>query len=83
MLLRVPPRLIGYRRALIVGVQVAIIPLAYLAAFALRFDFHPPPAEWVHFRTTVPYLLGIRLIVFQVLGLTVQNFGHRFDPTLE
>jgi FlaA1/EpsC-like NDP-sugar epimerase len=76
MLLRVSPRLIGYRRALILGVNVAIIPLAYAAAFTLRFEFHPPPAEWAHFWTTVPYLLGLRLLVFQVLGLHRGYWQH-------
>ncbi len=76
MSLRIPPHVIPYRRALILGVQVAIIPLAYLAAFGLRFDFHLPAAEWTRFQTTVLYLVGFRLLAFQVVGLHRGYWSH-------
>src|SRR5260370_36518470 len=76
MSLRIPPHVIPYRRALILGVQVAIIPLAYLAAFGLRFDFHLPAAEWTRFQTTVLYLVGVRLLAVQVVGLHRGYWSH-------
>src|SRR6059058_5945182 len=69
MPLRLPARPLLYRRTLILLVHIALIPLAYLAAFGLRFDFQIPPQEFAHFQTTVWYLLGIRLIVFWAGGL--------------
>ncbi len=69
MPLRLPARPVLYRRTLILLVHIALIPLAYLAAFGLRFDFQIPPQEFAHFQTTVWYLLGIRLIVFWAGGL--------------
>src|SRR5438034_7990681 len=67
MPLRLPSRPLVYRRALILLVHIALIPLAYLTAFELRFDFRIPPTEFVHFSATVWYLLAIRLLVFQAL----------------
>src|SRR6266550_1821116 len=69
MPLRLPARPLLYRRTLILLVHIALIPLAYLAAFGLRFDFQIPPQEFAHFQTTVWYLLGIRLILFWAGGL--------------
>ena len=61
---------------LILLVHIALIPLAYLAAFGLRFDFQIPPQEFAHFQTTVWYLLGIRLIVFWAGGLYRGYWKH-------
>src|SRR5256884_2531570 len=69
MPLRLPARPVLYRRTLILLVHIALIPLAYLAAFGLRFDFQIPPQEFAYFQSTVWYLLGIRLIVFWAGGL--------------
>jgi FlaA1/EpsC-like NDP-sugar epimerase len=63
------PSLVSYRRVLIVCAHVLLIPLAYYAAYAIRFDFRVPPAEWRAFLATLPYLLAIRLIVFARYGL--------------
>src|SRR2546425_7156606 len=76
MPLRLPARPLLYRRTLILLVHVALIPLAYLAAFGLRFDFQIPPQEFAHFQTTVWYLLGIRLIVFWAGGLYRGYWKH-------
>src|SRR5258708_40125144 len=65
----VPARLLSYRRVLIVGVHLLLIPLAYLGAFGARFDFTIPPAELRTFARTLPYLLVIRLLVFAWYGL--------------
>jgi len=76
MPLRLPSRPVLYRRTLIFLVHVALIPLAYLAAFGLRFDFRIPPVEFAHFQTTVWWLLGIRLVVFQAFGLHRGYWKH-------
>ncbi|HEX6964403.1 MAG TPA: nucleoside-diphosphate sugar epimerase/dehydratase [Gemmatimonadaceae bacterium] len=55
----------GYRRPVVIATHIALIALAYLAAFALRFDFRIPHQEWRLFEGTLPYLLVIR---FAVLG---------------
>src|SRR6266550_68167 len=76
MPLRLPSRPVLYRRTLILLVNVALIPLAYLTAFGLRFDFQIPPQEFAHFQSTVWYLLGIRLIVFWAGGLYRGYWKH-------
>src|SRR5437762_13321559 len=76
MPLRLPSRPVLYRRTLILLVHIALIPLAYLAAFGLRFDFQIPPQEFAHFQSTVWYLLGIRLIVFWAGGLYRGYWKH-------
>src|SRR5216110_3741542 len=76
MPLRLPSRPVLYRRTLILLVHVALIPLAYLTAFGLRFDFQIPQQEFAHFQSTVWYLLGIRLIVFWAGGLYRGYWKH-------
>src|SRR5437762_13834694 len=76
MPLRLPARPLLYRRTLILLVHIALIPLAYLAAFGLRFDFQIPPQEFAHFQTTVWYLLPICLIVFWAGGLYRGYWKH-------
>jgi FlaA1/EpsC-like NDP-sugar epimerase len=72
----VPPRLLSYRRVLIVAVHFLLIPLAYFGAFATRFDFHIPAAELRVFATTLPYLLVVRLLVFERYGLFRGYWRH-------
>ena len=72
----VPARLLSYRRVLIVGVHLVLIPLAYLGAFGARFDFHIPPAELRSFARTLPYLLVIRLVLFAWYGLFRGYWRH-------
>lgn len=57
-------RLYPYRRPLIVGLHVALISLAYLFAFLLRFDYRLSPEEWLVFRSTLPLLLVVRVPLF-------------------
>src|SRR6266700_662322 len=76
MLLRLPPRRLLRRRALLFAVHVGLIPLAYLAAFGLRFDFRIPAIEWPHFTRTLPYLLVIRALVFWGFGLYRGYWRH-------
>src|SRR5882762_10079317 len=70
------PDLVSYRRVLIVGAHVLLVPLAYFAAYAIRFDFRIPPAELGAFLATLPYLLAIRLAVFARYGLFRGYWRH-------
>ncbi len=70
------PDLVSYRRVLIVGAHVLLVPLAYFAAYAIRFDFRVPPAELRAFVATLPYILAIRLAVFARYGLFRGYWRH-------
>ena len=48
------------RRLLVATAHLALAALAYLGAFALRFDFRIPSAELQRFAETLPYLLAVR-----------------------
>jgi FlaA1/EpsC-like NDP-sugar epimerase len=72
----VSPNLVLYRRVLIVGAHILLIPLAYFAAYAVRFDFRVPAAELRVFFATLPYLLAIRLSVFAKYGLFRGYWRH-------
>src|ERR1044071_5324822 len=63
------PDLVSYRRVLIVGAHILLVPLGYYAAYAIRFDFQIPAAELRVFWATLPYLLAVRLAVFARYGL--------------
>lgn len=65
----VPPRLITYRRIVIIALHLALIPLGYFLAFALRFDFALPERYAALLWPTLPYLLAVRLGVFAVYRL--------------
>src|SRR5256714_4326419 len=58
-------RLYPYRRSIILGVHLVLISLAYLAAYAVRFDFAIPPEELRRWAVTLPWLLVPRLLFFQ------------------
>jgi FlaA1/EpsC-like NDP-sugar epimerase len=70
------PDLVSYRRVLIVGAHVLLVPLAYYAAYAIRFDFRVPAAELHVFWATLPYLLAVRLAVFARYGLFRGYWRH-------
>ena len=70
------PDLVSFRRVLIVVAHVLLVPLAYYAAYAIRFDFRVPPAELRAFWATLPYLLAIRLAVFARYGLFRGYWRH-------
>jgi FlaA1/EpsC-like NDP-sugar epimerase len=72
----VPPALVSYRRGLIFVANLLLIPLAYFAAFAMRFDYHIPAWELSRFAATLPYLVVVRLIVFERYGLFRGYWRH-------
>ena len=62
-------RFLPYRRPTIVAAHVALVSLAYLFAFLLRFDFRLPAVQWGVFLWTLPLLLIVRMSVFAWLHL--------------
>jgi len=62
-------RLRQHRRALSIAGHLALVSLAYFAAFALRFDFRIPPEQLRNYAETLPYLLALRLLLFSRFGL--------------
>src|SRR5256714_6143534 len=58
-------RLCPYRRSIILGVQLLLLALGSLAAFAVRFDFAIPAEELRRCAVTLPWLLIPRLRFFQ------------------
>ena len=64
-----PTKLFALRRPIVLVLHVALVPLGYLIAFALRFDIPIPGAYWSLFLKTLPLLLVIRLLSFALFGL--------------
>jgi FlaA1/EpsC-like NDP-sugar epimerase len=64
-----PDFLVRLRRPVVLALHLALIPLGYFAAFALRFDFDIPAEYAALFWRTLPYVLAIRLASFGVFGL--------------
>src|SRR5881394_1382167 len=69
MLKDVFSRLRQQRRALSIAGHLALVSFAYFAAFALRFDFRIPPDQLRNYAGTLPYLLALRLLLFNRFGL--------------
>jgi FlaA1/EpsC-like NDP-sugar epimerase len=57
-------RFLPHRRPVIVGVHLALVTVAYLLAFLLRFEFRLPASEWERLLRTLPFLLLARIAVF-------------------
>ncbi len=64
-----PESLIRYRRAVILALHLALIPLGYFAAFGLRFDFSIPLPYHELFWSTLPFLLVLRFAALALFGL--------------
>jgi FlaA1/EpsC-like NDP-sugar epimerase len=64
-----PQLLVRLRRPVVLALHLALIPLGYYAAFALRFDFSIPQPYARLFWHTLPYVLLARLVCFGVFGL--------------
>src|SRR5256886_11387949 len=69
MLIEVLSRLRQHRRPLSVAGHIALVAFAYLAAYALRFDFRIPPDQLRNYAETLPYLLVLRVALFRSFGL--------------
>jgi FlaA1/EpsC-like NDP-sugar epimerase len=58
-----------HRLWLIAGFKALLVALALLLAFLLRFDFHPPKAQWQTYLTLLPIALLIKFPIFWQQGL--------------
>jgi FlaA1/EpsC-like NDP-sugar epimerase len=65
----IPATMLRWRLWFVVGINLVLIPLGYLAAYALRFDFSIPPKYLAVWLNTLPFLLTSRLAVFWGFGL--------------
>jgi FlaA1/EpsC-like NDP-sugar epimerase len=65
-----------HRRWVALGIHSALIALAFLIAFGLRFDFELTPSATHVFWTTLPLLLVIRLAIFARAGLFRMFWRH-------
>lgn len=66
----------GFRRPAAIVLHAAIIVAAYAIAYGLRFDFHVPPTEARLALQTLPWLLGIRLILLGQLSVYRGSWRH-------
>lgn len=66
----------GHRTPAVIAIHVALIASAYMAAFALRFDFDIPIAERERFLRTLPLLLGIRVAVLARMRVFWGSWRH-------
>src|SRR3989442_9233124 len=64
-------RILRLRRPLIVLGPAVLGALAYWLAFVLRFEFRLLPDEWSKWSRTLPFVLVVRLLVFQWFHLYV------------
>ena len=64
-----PSQLFALRRPVVVGLHIALVPIGYLVAFALRFDLPIPDRYWLLFLSTLPFVLIVRLFSFALFGL--------------
>ena len=62
-------KLLNYRRPVILLSQAALITLAYLCSFLLRFDFALGSDERRLIVQTLPLVLAVKLLVFYCFGL--------------
>lgn len=58
-----------WRRLIMLGPHLLLLPLAYWLAYAVRFDGSIPAHYLALYWATLPYLLGIRLACLAALGL--------------
>jgi len=61
--------LLKFRRIFIIGVNIAIMVVAYVAAFYLRFEFTLPAQYFYLILETIPFLIIIKAITFYYFGL--------------
>jgi FlaA1/EpsC-like NDP-sugar epimerase len=71
-----PKPLSRYRRPLVVAFHIALIPISYLAAFALRFDFEIPEGYLPVILTTLLVLAPVRVAALAGFGLFRTRWRH-------
>src|SRR5438445_11028772 len=70
-------RILRWRRPVIVLAHALLVALAYWLAFVLRFEFRLLPDEWSKWSQTLPFVLVVRLLVFQWFHLYVGRSEER------
>src|SRR5688500_12753223 len=68
--------LVPYRHVVIVAAHLGLVAIAYLGAYALRFDFAIPAEEFRRFLVTLPYLLVLRMALFHRFGVFRGYWHH-------
>ena len=61
--------ILKYRRVLILATHILLISVSYYAAFMLRFDGHLPDLYSEVFFRTLPFLVCVKLVVFNRFGI--------------
>ena len=59
-----------HRRPVVIAIKVGLICLAFLCAYALRFDLTIPAVYWPTILKLILPLLAIKLVVFRYMGLS-------------
>jgi FlaA1/EpsC-like NDP-sugar epimerase len=67
---------VRHRRAVSIATHLAIAAVAYLAAFALRFDLRPHPRWIMVAATTLPFVLACKLAGFGAARLFEGSWRH-------
>jgi FlaA1/EpsC-like NDP-sugar epimerase len=70
------------RQFIILVVNVLVIVLSLIAAFALRFDLNIPPDYWDVALSLIPWLIGIKLTVFWASGMSESWWRYVSMPDL-
>ena len=71
-----PPPLLRFRRLIIIAIHLVLIPVGYLAAFALRFDLPLPERYLSLWLTTLPFLVPIRFGALAAFGMHLGWWRH-------
>ena len=82
MQLTLPRALAPHRRGVVLLIHLTVTALAFLAAFAVRFEFSVPQDQLHIFWTSLPYLVVLRLLVFEGLRLHGGYWRHFDLPDL-
>lgn len=65
---RIAEHMLNWRVALLASGHAVLFTLIYWTAFGLRFDFSLPASHAVIFWRSLPYVLGIKFLVFYLMG---------------
>ena len=69
-------RILTHRKVLIVAAHIVLFVVGWRLAFDLRFDFQIPPSDLFLFWTTLPVVLGVRLLAHAAFGLYSGYWRH-------
>lgn len=69
-------QIVTRRRVIIALIHVALFSLAYVLAFALRFDFAPPPVAVSLALRWMPYAVAIQFVVFAFFRMYAASWRY-------